>query len=157
MCFIKLLQPSQQFTSSTNNISHIHNVRWVWHVTSAMLIWMEAWSLAPMILLLAELQNTRCFTSPVLNVALSSITSRTTENTKKWSIFPDFPSHHSPFTWDVEVHKFSSVVLHVFGLYGRLQTWGKEIGALTDVKHVFHHSTDRLPTRLHPIREISKF
>lgn len=62
-----------------------------------MLIWMDAWSLAPMILLLAELKTDKNKPSATLQVTF---------------IQTDIRSSNSPFTRDVEVHKFTSVVLH---------------------------------------------
>lgn len=63
-------------------------------VTSAMLIWIDAWSLAPMILLLAELK------------------SRNTPSSRLKVTFVLIRAQNSPFTRDVKVHKFTSVVLH---------------------------------------------
>lgn len=73
-------------------------------VTSAMLIWIDAWSLAPMILLLAELEN-RNTPSSRLKVTMVRIRAQ-----------------NSPFTRDVKVHEFTSVVLHVVAFDKRSPT-----------------------------------
>lgn len=41
---------------------------------------------------------------------------------------------HSPFTWDVKVHKFTSVVLHVYRLYRWSPTNLKESEPKDDVR-----------------------